>query len=89
MPPQPVENVGKVCENSRAGENRVFTDLHSNSPKRSPRFSPDYEGTESTFYFLNDVEELSLILIRIQILTTDCKTRIRTAVGEDGLPMGD
>ena len=31
---------------------RVFTDLLSNSPKRSPRFSPGYEGTENMFYFL-------------------------------------
>ena len=30
---------------------RVFTDLLSNSPKRSPRFSPGYEGTENMFYF--------------------------------------
>ena len=32
---------------------RVFTDLLSNSPKRSPRFSPGYEGTENMFYFLS------------------------------------
>ena len=33
---------------------RVFTDQLSNSPKRSPRFSPGYEeGTEYMFYFLN------------------------------------
>ena len=25
----------------------------SNFPKRSPRFSPGYEGTENMFYFLN------------------------------------
>ena len=30
---------------------RVFTDLLSNSPKRSPRFSAGYEGTENMFYF--------------------------------------
>ena len=34
-------------------KSRVFTDLLSNSPKRSPRFSPGYEGTENMFYFLN------------------------------------
>ena len=33
---------------------RVFTDLLSNSPKRSPRFLPGYEGTENMFYFLNE-----------------------------------
>ena len=34
---------------------RVFTDLLSHSPKRSPRFSPVYEGTEKNmFYFLNE-----------------------------------
>ena len=32
---------------------RVFTDLLSKSPKRSPRFSPGYEGTEKMFYFLS------------------------------------
>ena len=31
-----------------------FTDLLSNSPKRSPRFSPGSEGTENMFYFLNE-----------------------------------
>ena len=56
---QPGENLGKVCENSQASAShrwtasRVFTDLHSNSPKRSPRFSPGYEGRENMFYFLN------------------------------------
>ena len=34
---------------------RVFTDLLSNSPKHSPRFSPGYEGTENMFYSLNQV----------------------------------
>ena len=57
MPPKPVENLGKVCENSGAGENPrlglgVFTDLLWNSPKRSSWFSPGYEGTENMFYFL-------------------------------------
>ena len=28
---------------------QVFTDLLSNSPKRSPRFSPGYEGSENMF----------------------------------------
>ena len=28
---------------------RVFTDLFSNSPKRSPRFLPHFEGTETCF----------------------------------------
>ena len=35
---------------------RVFTDLLSNSPKRSPLFSPGYEGTENMFYFLNEAD---------------------------------
>ena len=34
-------------------KSRVFTDLLSNSPKRSPRFSPAYEDTENMFYFLD------------------------------------
>ena len=40
----------KACEKSR-----VFTDLLSNSPKRSPWFSTGYEGTENLFYFLTVV----------------------------------
>ena len=32
---------------------RVFTDLLSNSPKHSPRFSPGYEGMEKMLNFLN------------------------------------
>ena len=32
----------------------TFSDLPSNSPKRSPRFSPGYEGTENMFCFLNN-----------------------------------
>ena len=31
----------------------VFTDLLSNSPKCTPRFSPGYESTQNVFYFLN------------------------------------
>ena len=56
VPSQPGENLGKVCEDSRASEtaSRVFTDQLLNSPKRLPRFSPGYEGTENMFYFLND-----------------------------------
>ena len=34
---------------------RVFTNLLSNSPKRSPWFSPGYESTENMFYFLINV----------------------------------
>ena len=30
---------------------QVFTDLLSNSPKHSLRFSPGYEGTENMFYY--------------------------------------
>ena len=33
---------------------QVFVDLLSNSPKRSPQFSPGYEGMENMFYFLSD-----------------------------------
>ena len=33
---------------------QVFTDLLSNSPKRSPRFLPGYKGTENMFYFLTN-----------------------------------
>ena len=34
---------------------RVFIDLLSNSLKRSPWFSPDYEGKENMFYILNKI----------------------------------
>ena len=56
----------KVCENSRAGENpasRVFNDLLSNSPKRSPRFSPGYEATENKLYFLHEKKNNKVIQI--------------------------
>ena len=33
----------------------VFTDLLLNSPKRSPQFSPVYEGMQNMFYFLNKI----------------------------------
>ena len=45
---------------------QIFTDLLSNSPKRSPRFSPGYEGTENMFYFLN---ETSNVLFRVNTIT--------------------
>ena len=32
-------------------KSRVFTDLLLNSLKRTPRFSPGYDGTEKIFYF--------------------------------------
>ena len=51
VPSWAVENLCKVCENSRAGVSRVVTDLLSNSCNRS-RFSPGYEGTDNVFYFL-------------------------------------
>ena len=41
---------------------RVFTDLLTNSPKRSPRFSPGFEGTENMFYFLNDIPICPLLI---------------------------
>ena len=41
---------------------RVFTDLLSNSPKRSPRFLPGYEGTENMFYFLNEIYVAHFVL---------------------------
>ena len=40
---------------------QVFTDLLSNSPKRSPRFSPGYKGTENIFNFLNITLNMTLI----------------------------
>ena len=47
---------------------RAFTDLLSNSPKRSPRFSPGYEGTENMFYFLSEKAYTLLHLLRCQCL---------------------
>ena len=63
--PWPVENLGKVCENFRADENARLgvgfsADMHSNSPKRPPRFSPGYEGTENMFYFLSNFTKAAL-----------------------------
>ena len=49
VPSMPGENLCKVSQNSR-----VFTDLLLNSPKRSPRFSPGYDGMENMFYFLTE-----------------------------------
>ena len=66
VPSQPGENLGKVCENSQAGENPaswIFTDLLSNSPKRSSRFLPGHEGTPKTeemFSFLTNEQEVIL-----------------------------
>ena len=40
----------------------VSSDLLSNSPKRSSRFSLGYEGTENMFYFLNKKEMGSVII---------------------------
>ena len=39
----------------------AFTDLLSNSPKHSPRFSPGYKGTENMFHFLNIIWPTSLV----------------------------
>ena len=36
---------------------RVFTDLLSNSPKRSPWCLPGYEGREKMLYFLNSSQK--------------------------------
>ena len=68
MPLQPGENLGKVYENSRAGENpsttfRVFTDLPSNSS----RLSPGCKSTENMFYFLILNEKQVTLLIYISI----------------------
>ena len=43
---------------------RVFTDLLSNSPKRSTPFSPGHEGTENMFYFLSSIiVDSSMIIV--------------------------
>ena len=44
-------------------KSRVFTDLLSNSPKSSARFSPGYEGTENMFYFLNKTQVNAFIFV--------------------------
>ena len=46
--PQPVENLGKVCENSRAGElicSRILPNVRLG-------FDQGYEGTENMFYLI-------------------------------------
>ena len=40
-------------------ENVNTLDCVSNSPKRSPQFSPVYEGMENMFYFLNHASKLT------------------------------
>ena len=40
----------KILEQAKTSTaSRMFTDLLSNSPKRSPRFSQGFQGTESMF----------------------------------------
>ena len=48
---------------------QVKTDLLSNSPKRSPRFSPGYEGTENMFYFLNitELNDINLLFVMTNV----------------------
>ena len=58
----PGKNLGEVYENSQAGENLdCVSGFHwsalKNSPKRSPKFSPGYEGTENMSYFLAKIQE--------------------------------
>ena len=54
----------------------------SNSPKRSPRFSPGYEGTENMFYFLNvnsyNLETAIYIAYVILVLHSAMKTHLLT-----------
>ena len=47
--------VGFLEQVKHSTASRVFTDLLSNSPKRSPLFSPGYESMENMFYFLNNI----------------------------------
>ena len=68
VPPQPVENIGKVRQSSQARDStefRVFTDQLSNSPKHLPWFSPGYEGMENIFYFLNEEYKITLFSKKI------------------------
>ena len=45
---------GRILEQMKTSTaSWLFTDLLSNSPKRSPQFSPGYESTENMFYFLS------------------------------------
>ena len=50
---------------------RIFTDLLSNSPKHSPRFSPGYEGKENMFYLLNIYEPTPLLSQKSSSLDSD------------------
>ena len=49
-PPQSLWKFSSRWELSTSS--RIFTALLSNSPKRLPRFSPAFEGTENMFCFL-------------------------------------
>ena len=56
-----------------------ITDLLSNSPKRSPQFSPGYEGTENMFYFLNILKLYFSMPIRMQKFLTVVVKPVNTA----------
>ena len=61
VPSLPGENLGNVCENSRAGENPqlrlVFLLICSRILPNMPQFSPGYEGTKNMFYIQFKVTE--------------------------------
>ena len=48
---------------------RVFTDLLSNSPKRSPRLSPGREGRGKIFYLLNSLHLQDLKWAKINCIS--------------------
>ena len=52
---------------------QVFTDLLSNFPKRSPWFSPAYEGTENMFYFFKYGAIFTLNRIVVEVFTFSLK----------------
>ena len=52
---------------------RVFTDLLSNSPNRSARFSPGYEGTENMYHFLNIINMATSSRTKCVTFTTPLK----------------
>ena len=60
VPSQPVENLGKVCENSRAVKNpRLRLGFSLICSRILPNVRLDYEGTENMFYFLNEEQPTS------------------------------
>ena len=50
---KPRQSLWELSNRWKPSTDQVFTDLLSNSPKRSPRLSPGYEGTDERTCFIS------------------------------------